>query len=317
MTIKAFLGYVEIRTKLASVIPFLLGTAYMYYKFHTFDLINGLLMFVSLLLFDMTTTAINNYMDYRTAIKREGYGFEEHNAMVRDNISVRTAKSIIFAMLILAASLGFVLFLRTNIIVLLLGMLSFAIGVCYTFGPLPISRTPFGEIFSGLAMGFIIPFLAVYIHVYESQFIVSSFTGSGIWSLSIDALEIIKLFIVMTPAVMCISNIMLANNICDMEDDNANGRKTFALWVGEKGALNTFAISYVIGYVAIAMTVVFQILPVFYGIGLLSAIVVARHVKIFKNKHIKAETFVLSVKNFMLVNGTCLILLIGCISLGV
>ena len=116
-------------------------------------------MFLSMIIFDMATTAINNYIDYTQAIKKEGYGYEVHNAITSHNLSIKTVRFVIFAMLFISAALGIVLVMNTNRIVLLLGMLCFAIGVLYTFGPLPISRTPLGEIFSGITMGLILTFI--------------------------------------------------------------------------------------------------------------------------------------------------------------
>ena len=79
---KAFLKLVEIQTKLASQLPLLLGTGYVLYAFDTFKVLNFLFMFLSLLTFDMATTAINNYYDYKKSIKTTGFGYEKHNAIV-------------------------------------------------------------------------------------------------------------------------------------------------------------------------------------------------------------------------------------------
>lgn len=301
MSVRAFLKYVEIQTKLASVIPFLLGSLYAVYKFETFNPVNAVLMFFSLLLFDMTTTAINNYMDYRTAIKREGYGFEQHNSIIKYKLNPVIARNTVFVLLSAAIALGFVLFLRTSIFVLLLGVLSFAIGVSYTFGPLPISRTPFGEAFSGLTMGLLIPFLSVYIHVWDKHLLLSHFSGE-FWTISLEFWEVLSVFLVSIPSVMSISNIMLANNICDMEEDLANKRTTLPLLVGEKKALLIFAASYVLGYLSVIMAVALKVLPPIYLISLVTSIPVFNNVRIFWNKHVKAETFILSVKSFVLVN---------------
>ena len=63
MSIGGFFKLVEIQTKVASVIPFLLGTIYALYRFDNFNLTNFLIMLISLLAIDMTTTATNNYLD--------------------------------------------------------------------------------------------------------------------------------------------------------------------------------------------------------------------------------------------------------------
>ena len=83
MGLISFLKLVEIRTKVASMIPFVLGTLYTVYRFDEFKLKNFILMFVALLAFDMATTAINNYMDFKRAKKTSGYNYEDHNAIVK------------------------------------------------------------------------------------------------------------------------------------------------------------------------------------------------------------------------------------------
>ena len=76
MKLKSFLKLVEIQTKAASMVPFALGTFWALYRYDEFNLTNFLLMFVSLLCFDMATTAVNNYMDYKKARKVYGYNYE-------------------------------------------------------------------------------------------------------------------------------------------------------------------------------------------------------------------------------------------------
>ena len=81
MRIKSFFKLVEIQTKLASVIPFLLGSVYALYRFNEFNIINFILMLISLINVDMMTTAINNYIDYKKANKTYGYNYEKHNEL--------------------------------------------------------------------------------------------------------------------------------------------------------------------------------------------------------------------------------------------
>ncbi|MFR3910573.1 MAG: UbiA family prenyltransferase [Clostridium paraputrificum] len=167
MGITSFFRLVEIQTKVASVIPYILGTVFALYKFDNFNAKQAVLFFLSMIVFDMTTTAINNYVDYTKAIKKEGFGYEEHNAITKYGLKPKRVLGIIITMLIISATLGIMLFLNTDIAILIIGVVCFGIGIFYSFGPIPISRTPFGEIFSGLTMGFFITFLAVYIHIFD------------------------------------------------------------------------------------------------------------------------------------------------------
>jgi 1,4-dihydroxy-2-naphthoate octaprenyltransferase len=260
MTLSSFLKFVEIRTKVASVIPFTLGTLYALYRYHSFNSVNFLIMFVSLISFDMATTAINNYMDFKKANKKQGYGYEVHNAMARDGIKEETAKRVIFTLVGIASVLGIILTLRTSLVVLLIGAVSFAVGIFYTFGPLPISRMPLGEAFSGFFMGFVILFLSMYIHIYDKVIVYITYFHN-ILSLNINVLEVLSIFLISIPTLCTIANIMLANNICDIEEDIVNKRFTLPYYIGRKNALNLFAVLNYISYADILLLVVLRIAP--------------------------------------------------------
>lgn len=254
-------------------------------------------MSVSLLAFDMATTAINNYIDYKKSLKHHeiknetpGYGFSES-----------TALAIIFILLSIAISFGILLTFNTNVIVLLIGVISFLAGILYTYGPIPISRTPLGEIFSGVFMGFIILFLSLYIHIFDKN-IVSFMYANNMLNLSINLVEVFYIFLISIPTMSGIANIMLSNNICDIEEDIVNNRFTLPHYLGVKNALKLFKILYYIGYIDIIILVILRISPVISLLVILTIIPLNRNVKVFCQKPIKSETFVYSVKNFALIN---------------
>ncbi len=167
MTIKSFFKLVELPTKVASVFPFAVGTLYAIYRYNQFNLLNFLIMLVAMLCLDMATTALNNYMDYKLALKTHGFNYEQHNAIVKDKIKESTVKFTIGFLMSITVILGLVLVYLTDVFILLLGMVSFFFAVIYTWGPVPISRTPLGEIVSGTVMGGIIPLISLYIHIYD------------------------------------------------------------------------------------------------------------------------------------------------------
>lgn len=302
MNIVSFLKLVEIQTKVASVIPFLLGTFYTLYRYDNFNIKNAIIMFASMIIFDMTTTAINNYMDYAKAVKKEGYGYETHNAIVNYNLNPRLVRLTIYIMLALATFLGLLLVKNTNIIVLLVGAVSFVIGITYSFGPIPISRTPFGEILSGLAMGFIITFLAIYIHIFDLKILSISFSNLNNVSINLNTVELIYIFIISLPLIMGIANIMLANNICDIEDDIVNKRYTLPIYIGKENALKVFKWIYYIGFIAIVAGVLLRILPIVSIVTLLALKIVQKNINKFNKIQTKKDTFILAVKNCVIMN---------------
>lgn len=302
MWIKSFLGLVEIRTKVASVIPLLLGTLIAIYSYKEFNYINFVLMCISLISIDMATTAINNFMDFKRAIKKQGYGYEIHNTIVKDNLSENKVKVVIVALLLVAISTGVLLFLNTNIVVLILGVISFGVAIGYSFGPIPISRTPFGELFSGVFMGGIITFLAVYVHIFHIN-ILNVYISRYQMVVGMNIKEIIKLFLLVVPVIGFIGNIMLANNICDREDDIENRRYTLPVYVGNEISLRIFKWTYYVGYLVLVVDMIFGIEPITSVVALLTFFMINKNIKSFEKEHIKSKTFVLSVKNFIAFNG--------------
>lgn len=299
MSLTAFLKLVEIRTKIASFTPFLLGNLYFLYNYSGFNFLNFLLLFLSLLAVDMGTTALNNYQDFLRAEKKEGYNYEKHNAIVNYNLNKNTVKMIITGLFLLAIVIGLLLYLHSDVIVLLVGSISFAIGILYTAGPVPISRTPLGEIFSGLTMGFLITFLTVYI---QDLNLINLSMNADLLKVEFKILEIIKLLIFSLPLIFGISNIMLANNICDISDDLANKRYTLPIYISKAAGLNLFGYLYYLSYLSIIAAVVINILPVISLFSLLSFFIVKKNINKFKRKQTKKETFILAVKNFIILN---------------
>jgi len=300
VSLSSFFKLVEIQTKLASCIPFLLGNIYALYHYNQFNLKNFILMFISLIIFDMATTAINNYCDYKKAKKTHGYNYEIHNVIVKDNLKEGTVIGMIFALLLGAIIFGTLLFFNTNIVVLFLGMLSFLAGIFYSFGPIPISRTPFGEIVSGLLMGFVIVFLSVYIHV-DNTLVLLSYENS-LLSINLNLIELSYIFLFSLPTVNCIANIMLANNICDIEDDRENERYTLPIYIGKENALNLYNALYYIVYIDIILLLVLKVIPITCVITLFTFVLINKNIKIFYKKQTKKDTFVLAVKNLMVIN---------------
>ncbi len=316
MSFSSFFELVEIRTKVASVIPFLIGTLYAAYRFERFKPVNFIIMFISLIAFDMATTAINNYYDWKKAQKTHGYNYESHNAIVSHGLKESTVLAVIGTLLAVAVIFGVLLFLRTSPVILLLGAISFGIGVLYSFGPVPISRTPLGEVFSGFFMGFIIVFISIYIHTYDMNIISLTWEG-GILGISLNLAELVYIFLLSVPTVNGIANIMLANNICDIEDDIENRRYTLPVYIGRKRALRVFKGLYYIGYADILVLILLGVTPLTTAATLFTFILLNRNIKSFYAKQTKKDTFALSVKNFLIMNVAQLIAIAVAVFTGV
>lgn len=306
MTLNTFFRLVEIQTKLASLFPFLIGTLFSLFFFRSFDPVNTLIFFVAMIVFDMTTTAINNLMDYQKATSEEYR--KNHNIIGQAAISEKLVGQIILMMLLLASVLGIVLVFRTNLMLLLIGGICFLIGIFYTFGPVPISRMPLGEPLSGLTMGFGIFFIAVFVNDTEQALLNLTLQGP-IFSMSGNLLSILTVFIVSLPQVFLIANIMLANNTCDLEQDIANHRYTLPYYIGRKRAVQLFNVLMYSCYTIIVIAVLLGWLPLVMLLILVTLVPIRKQLQAFNREQIKEKTFVVALKNLVMFSGTEIVLL--------
>ena len=139
----------------------MIGLLWSLYYYGQLNWLNTFLFVVAVVAFDMCTTAINNTMDYHKAVDKD-YKSQE-NVLGKHELDFKEMVGIILALLTISILFSLILVWRTDFILLPLGTLCFLIGIFYTFGPMPLSRLPLGELFSGVTMGFAIFFLAVYI----------------------------------------------------------------------------------------------------------------------------------------------------------
>lgn len=282
---KVFLEFVEIKSLIASVLPFVLGSLYAIYNYHQVHLGYLVLFFIASSLFHMATNANDNYQDFlhapRDAANQEF--LEDTNVVGANQISIKQARTLTFGLGGISLILGLWLVSQTGWPLLWMGIYSYAVGYFYAGGPKPISSGPFGEFFSGFTMGFMIFWIAVYINTYE----LAPITWQSTFNVLISA----------GLAIFAISNIMLANNICDMDEDIALGRHTIVSYLGKPVMLQVFAWSYIAGYICLMVAVWLGVLPKLSLLTLLSVIPVLKNTRQFMHKQVKRETFILAIKN--------------------
>jgi 1,4-dihydroxy-2-naphthoate octaprenyltransferase len=284
-----FLNYIEIKTKITSIFAFLITMAYIFYIGKPVNWKLTVIFFASMFIFDLTTTAINNYIDTKT--NHLALGFERG-----------TALAIIFVLLGISIMLGLCLAYLTDVVILLIGAVCFMCGIFYTFGPLPISRQPLGELFSGIFYGFFIPFILLYINLPKGTFLSLNLSWSTI-TLNLSVMPIITVILLSIIPVCATANIMLANNICDVERDIKVKRFTLAYYLGRK-AVFLFAGLYYIAYLDIILMVVLRRIPVVCLLSLISAYWVQKNIEQFFKVQDKATTFIVSIKNYVLIMGS-------------
>ena len=239
MSLSVFLEVVEIRTKVASVFPFIMGVLFSLVYFHEFHPLNTVIFFLGMLLFDLTTTSINNYMDFKKA-KSETYKYQ-HNVIGRENISEATVRNLIFAMLAGTLLIGLYLTFVTGWLLLVMGLVVCFIGVFYTFGPIPLSRMPLGEVFSGVTMGLGIFAITIYINTIDQKvFYLALDFANGTFGLVGNLWAVCAIVLASLPLIFTIADIMLANNLRDLEADIENHRYTMVYYIGREAGIRLF-----------------------------------------------------------------------------
>lgn len=246
-------------TLTASFAPVFLGTM-IAIRDTQIDWILFTAMLVASLLIQAATNMFNEYYDFARGLDNEksvGIG----GAIVRNGVQPKTVLGLAFLLYGIAGILGIFICMQTSWWLLVVGAVAMIIGYLYTGGPYPIAYTPFGELFSGLFMGFLIVIIAFYIQ-----------TGT----ITLDAV----LFSI--PSTLLVAAIMMANNIRDIVGDAISGRKTLAILVGRQAAVNILLSFFALAYAWIVVLVLSGTITSWAFLVFLSVLKPIKIISIFK-----------------------------------
>ncbi|AII11677.1 1,4-dihydroxy-2-naphthoate prenyltransferase [Lactococcus lactis subsp. lactis NCDO 2118] len=284
MNFKIFAELIELKAKTASIFPFLLGLAYSLYHYQSVNLSALAIYFVAMFMFNCFVDIWDNYNDYHKAVDTDDYQ-KNTNIIGRENLSMGLIKSLLAFFFFGSLILGIIVALMTGWAVFWLGLLCYAVGVFYAGGPKPLSSLPLGELLSGLTMGYVIFLICLYIN--SSQ--------NFVWSFA----NLATTFLIALPNTLLIANLMLANNTCDLEEDEANHRYTIVHYIGKKAALIWWTTALILAFVAIVVAVILGLLsPIMLLILLISPLMI-KFARPYLQKQVKKETFISSVKILM------------------
>lgn len=306
MSLKVFLQVVEIQTKLASLFPFAVGVLFSLAYFQQFQLGYTLLFFIGMITFDMATTAINNYMDFKKA-KSDVYKYEE-NIIGSSGVAPKLVRNMIFAMIGFAAVIGIFLTVKTGWLFLAMGGVCCFIGIFYTFGPIPLSRMPLGEVFSGFTMGLGIFVMTIYLNVLNDRpfYLLLDF-NKGSFALMGNLWTVLAIIWASLPMVFTIANIMLANNLRDLDTDIENHRYTLVYYIGRKQGVALFQLLMLACYAIVLIGLPFGVYRWPILLVFLSLPIVWKNLQLFKTESPHPKSFGYSIKNLIAFNGSYLI----------
>ncbi|WP_159561594.1 prenyltransferase [Streptococcus halichoeri] len=280
MSLTQFLELVEIKAKTASVLPFLIGLCFSYYYYGSVHPIYVMLFFIAMFFFNMFVDIWDNYNDYQKAIN-SSYK-KEVNIIGREKLSLKLIEQVMMGLVASSAIIGLILTYLVGWPLLLMGLFCFAIGILYSAGPRPLSSLPLGELFSGFTMGFMISLICVYLNTYQ-QFV---------W----DFEHLGQVFLIALPNTLWIANLMLANNLCDKEEDESNHRYTLVHYIGRRYGLILFVLANVLAMIAIVIQAGLGLAPASVVFCLLLIPYITKQTRLLLEKQVKSETFICAVR---------------------
>lgn len=270
-----FNALVQAQSTVISALPYLMGCAFAYFYYDHFNLGDALLLFIAVISFHLAVNGHNQYTDY-WRFNQSGSN-SANNIIAKFKIHLSWARLIISSLVLLSAAIGVYLTIKTGWILLLIGVLSFVVGYAYSGGPYPILKTPFGELASGITMGYNITLLAIYINIYNQP--------------QLDSFFWLKGFVIALPAILVISNVMLGNNICDRDEDIHIGKRTLVYYIGRHNAIKVLTSCYVLSYIMIVVAVLLHYLPFFTLLSLVTIPIVYQRIHTFISHPDKMTTF--------------------------
>ncbi len=291
---KNFLRYIEIQTKITSLMTFTLVMLVLNYHHIEIRWLETLVFFGGMFLFDLTTTTINNYIDSKS--NDEDFGFSRN-----------TLKMILFTLLGSSIVFGIWLVYLTDYIVLILGIISFFIGIIYTYGPIAISRQPYGEIVSGVLYGYVIPFILIYINMKESFLSVS--LGSRL-EIILNTKYFIGFLILGFIPTLITAAIMLGNNVCDVEKDVLVHRYTLPFYLGKDKSLMLLISLYAFVFVGIGVGVITGVFPKLMLLAFIISPKVLKNAKDLGIEFSKERSFPYVIQNFIMISMSMILIMV-------
>lgn len=113
-------------------------------------------------------------------------------------------------------------------------------------------------------------------------------------------LSVGQVFLLALADELWISNLMLANNICDAQEDEDNHRKTIVHFIGKKAALTAFSIKNVLAFAVIILLPFLKLAPATVWLTVLIVPFVYKQNKLLLAKQVKTETFICAVKTLLI-----------------
>ena len=250
------------RTLAAALGPTILGAAFSYYTFGALHgtrlaIFHTILIFLAVVSAQIIANLWNELKDFKSGLDA-GQKIGNAGSLTRGAVTPKLISTMIKVLMIVPIIIGLYLSATITWWYIPAGIICILISFLYSGGPKPISRTPFGEISSGIAMGFAIVLI----------------TGFA-WTRELSLAFLIPAL----PATLLVGSIMLTNNIRDIRNDEKHGRRTLPIVLGRDRAISLMSITYIFNFFWIGAWIYLKVLPIPALLALLAIIPAFKTIK--------------------------------------
>ena len=252
------------RTLAAALGPTILGAAFSYYAFGALHgtglaIFHTILIFLAVVSAQIIANLWNELKDFKSGLDA-GQKIGNAGSLTRGAVTPKLISTMIKVLMIVPIIIGLYLSATITWWYIPAGIICILISFLYSGGPKPISRTPFGEISSGIAMGFAIVLITGYAWTRELS---------------------LSLLIPAIPATLLVGSIMLTNNIRDIRNDENHGRRTLPIVLGRDRAISLMSITYIFNFIWIGAWIYLKVLPIPALLALIAIIPAFKTINIF------------------------------------
>ena len=252
------------RTLAAALGPTILGAAFSYYAFGALHgtglaIFHTILIFLAVVSAQIIANLWNELKDFKSGLDA-GQKIGNAGSLTRGAVTPKLISTMIKVLMIVPIIIGLYLSATITWWYIPAGIICILISFLYSGGPKPISRTPFGEISSGIAMGFAIVLITGYAWTRELS---------------------LAFLIPALPATLLVGSIMLTNNIRDIRNDAKHGRRTLPIILGRDRAISLMSIAYIFNFIWIGAWIYLKVLPIPALLTLIAIIPAFKTIKTF------------------------------------
>lgn len=281
MTWKLFSELTEIKTAPLDLMWVVYAAAFSYYQFGDFNWIYVLPCMVLVIFFHLIVNMQNNYMDYKNSSTKGDYRTKT-STIGTSGIALSVVKKWLIGLSILPMVGGLILAYYTGWPTLVIGLIATVFGLGYSGGPKPLNSTILCEFSVAFPIAICIPTTYVYLGTLG----VHNFDGKLLLLIVLASL----------PNFFAFFATQLANNICDVDQDVLNGRKTMVSYIGVSKALKVYWGLMTASFVAVIVAVIFGAAAWIDLLTLAFFYVVYQNTKIINTNQNKKEIYGVIVK---------------------